>query len=255
VPESQCFIQTSRLPIHTQEERERLILEHLPLIKVLAWRLQHKLPPNVEISDLVSAGIIGFMDALENFDPARGVRLKTFAEFRVRGAMLDSLRELDWAPRNIRTRTKWLERTYRGLEQELGRSPDHEELCAAMEIDLEELHRLVCDLQGLNLNSLDSISACSVACDHEAPAGHFSHRRLEMPLQLAQTSETRGILAAAIDALPKQQRLVMALRYYDELSMQDVAQIMDVNPSRISQLHTKALATLRSRLGGMEIAA
>ncbi len=210
------------------------------------------LPTNVEISDLVSAGVVGFMNALEKFDPARGVRLKTFAEFRVRGAMLDSLRELDWAPRSTRTRTKWLEKTYRGLEQELGRSPDHEELCAAMEIDLVELHQLVCDLQGLNLKSLDSLLASGVACDH---AGHLSHQLQEMPLQLVQRSETSINLKAAIDRLPKQQRLVITLRYYDGLIMQDVAQIMDVNPSRISQLHTQAIATLRSRLGGMMIAA
>ncbi len=150
--------ETYKQTIPSNPERDELILEHLPQIKYIAQRISTKLPSHVELNDLVSAGILGLLDAIEKFDPNRGVKFKTYAELRIKGAILDSLRNLDWAPRSLRKKSKDLERVYRELEQRLGRPATEKEVCDAMEITLDEFYELVDQIKGLNLGSFQELS-------------------------------------------------------------------------------------------------
>ncbi len=239
----------------TRPEMDRLVLDHLPLIKTLARRLSHLLPPNVETCDLVSAGIIGFMNAIEKYDPSRGAKLRTFAEFRIRGAMLDCLRGLDWAPRSLRQQSKKLRQACETLAQRLGREPAPEELCEEMKIGLDEMHQIERHAHTVNLTSLECRDArgdrrekaCQIDSSISSPGSTPSHAYA--------ISERRDILARAIDSLPRTQRLVISLRYYDELGTLDIARVLQVNASRVSQLHTKAISALRARLARIDAAA
>jgi RNA polymerase sigma factor FliA len=232
-----------------QNGRDDLIMEHMSQIRFIAQRISAKLPASVELDDLISAGILGLIDALEKFDTERGVKFKTYAELRIRGAILDSLRGLDWAPRSLRKKRKTLEKTYGELEQELGRPANDVEVAERLNMSLEELHQLLDEVKGINLGSF-----------HEAWEEEEHGNRIEGALQflpddpeknpyiLCQKGELQRILGKAIDRLPENERLVMSLYYYEELTMKEIGQILGVNESRVSQLHTKALIRMRSRL-------
>ncbi len=231
------------------------MLSHLPQITNLARRIASQLPPRVDASDLVSAGVIGFMTALARYNPKRGAQLRTFAEFRIRGAMLDCLRESDWAPRGLRKQTRILGSTCSALERKLGRTPTPDELCAEMRIRLDDLNRLVFDLQGAAVGSLDEDPKPEVGHNRECLLQSLACPAQSLPSALCQASEVRDILAAAIDTLPRQQHLVVSLRYYDELNVVEIAGILGVSSSRVSQLHSKALKALRVLLSPLELAA
>ena len=204
---------------------------------------------------MVSAGILGLIDALEKFDFARGIKLKTFAEYRIRGAMLDSLRQLDWAPRTLRRQSRAMETTCRSLEQSLGHPATDEEKCDTLGFSLEKFHRLEEKIARMNVRSLEETAG---DCDDQERASLL--RYLAGPLHGSpscslQKAEVREILERAIDALPRRERLVMSLHYYDELTMLDISEILGVNESRISQLHGSAIHRLRARLKGLNLAA
>jgi RNA polymerase sigma factor for flagellar operon FliA len=236
-------------PIPVNTERDELILEHLPQIKYIAQRISTKLPSHVELNDLISAGILGLLDAIEKFDPDRGVKFKTYAELRIKGAILDSLRNLDWAPRSLRKKSKDLERVYRELEQRLGRPATDREVCDAMEITLEEFYELVDQIKGLNLGSFHELSGQDDDKNGGEPLVKYVPDAPQMnPFFLFHKSEIQGILGGAIDTLPKKERLVVSLYYYDELTMKEIGKVLGVNESRVSQLHTKAMLRLRTKL-------
>jgi RNA polymerase sigma factor FliA len=232
-----------------EQGRDSLILEHMPQIRFIAQRISCKLPASVELDDLVSAGILGLIDALDKFDPERGVKFKTYAELRIRGSILDSLRGLDWAPRSLRKKRKALEKAYGELEQELGRPANDTEVASRLDLSLEALHQLLDEVKGINLGNF-----------HEAWEEDEHGNRVEGALQylpedperspfvICQKDEMQRILGQAIDRLPENERLVMTLYYYEELTMKEIGQILNVNESRVSQLHTKAVLRLRSRL-------
>jgi RNA polymerase sigma factor FliA len=242
---------TFELPLHPNTERDELILEHLPQIKYIAQRISTKLPSHVELNDLVSAGILGLLDAIEKFDPNRGVKFKTYAELRIKGAILDSLRNLDWAPRSLRKKSKELEKVYRELEQRLGRPATDKEVCEETGMSLDEFYQLVDDIKGLNLGSFydqpgqedDKNSEPLVKYVPDAP--HMD------PFCIFHRSEVKSILSMAIDTLPKKERLVVSLYYFDELTMKEIGKVLGVNESRVSQLHTKAMLRLRTKLRKM----
>jgi RNA polymerase sigma factor for flagellar operon FliA len=237
-----------------QLEREHLILEHLPQIKYIAQRIAVKLPPQVELNDLISAGVLGLLDAIEKFDPSREVKFKTYAELRIKGAILDSLRSLDWAPRSLRKKSKDLEKVYKELEQRLGRPASDKDVCDEMGITLEEFYALIDQIKGLNLGSFHELGAQ----DDEGGADPLMRYAPDTPhidpFVLLQKTEIRDILAGAIDALPKKERLVVSLYYYDELTMKEIGKVLGVNESRVSQLHTKAMLRLRTKLRRVRIA-
>jgi RNA polymerase sigma factor FliA len=235
-------------PLPSNPERDELILEHLPQIKYIAQRISAKLPSHVELNDLVSAGILGLLDAIEKFDPNRGVKFKTYAELRIKGAILDSLRNLDWAPRSLRKKSKDLERVYRELEQRLGRPATDKEVCETMEITLEEFYELVDQIKGLNLGSFQELSSQDEDKNSEPLVKYVPDAPQMDPFFVFHKSEIQNILSGAIDTLPKKERLVVSLYYFDELTMKEIGKVLGVNESRVSQLHTKAMLRLRTKL-------
>ncbi len=234
--------------VEPQPEREQLILDHLPQIKYIAQRISTKLPSHVELNDLVSAGVLGLLDAIEKFDPGRGVKFKTYAELRIKGAILDSLRNLDWAPRSLRKKSKDLERVYKELEQRLSRPATDKEVCDAMNISLDEFYELIDQIKGLNLGSFHELASHEDDKNSEPLVKYIPDAPQMDPFNLFQKSEIRKILSFAIDALPKKERLVVSLYYYDELTMKEIGKVLGVNESRVSQLHTKAMLRMRTKL-------
>jgi len=241
---------------HTTKEhfasREQLILEHVPQIKYIAQRISAKLPSHVELHDLVGAGVLGLMDAIEKFDPTRAVKFKTYAELRIKGAILDSLRSLDWAPRSLRKKSKDLEKVYKDLEQRHGRPATDKEVCDEMSITLDAFYELVDQIKGLNLGSFQELASQDEDKNSEPLVKYVPDAPQMDPSFVCHKEEVREILAGAIDSLPKKERLVVSLYYNDELTMKEIGKVLGVNESRVSQLHTKAMLRLRTKLKKMK---
>lgn len=222
-------------------DRTALIESHLAQVKFIAERLAAKLPPSVHADDLIGAGVMGLLDAAEKFDPSRGILFKTYAEARVRGAMLDHLREMDWAPRALRQRARQVEAAYREIEQAQGRPATEEEVAAALNISLGELHELFSELRTLNITETDAQSR------DERSRAIRSEEALD-PLDQYQREEAQRQLAAAIERLPLRERQVVALYYLEELTMKEIGAVLGVTESRVSQIHTQAVLRLRAML-------
>ena len=229
----------------TESERDALINETLPLIKHIAHRVATRLPANVEIRDLINAGVLGLLDAIEKFEPERNVKFKTYAEVRIRGAILDSLRNLDWAPRSLRKKSKDLEKIYAGLTQKLGRPATDEEVSEAMGENIEDFHALVDQLHGLTVGSFENLSDGE---DSENYINYYPDDGSNDPYAKFETNELTTLLAEAIEELPEKERLVLSLYYYEEFTMKEIGALLGVNESRVSQLHTKATLRLRGKL-------
>jgi len=229
----------------TTAERETLIVEHLSLIKHVAHRVATRLPASVEMGDLVNAGVLGLLDAVDKFEPVRGVKFKTYAELRVRGAIIDSLRDLDWAPRSLRRKSRDLDRIYAELEQKLGRPATDEEVAQALGGDIKDLHALQDQLNGLTIGSFDDAFQQE---DSEALINYYPDDGSNDPHTQFETAELTKVLAGAIQALPEKERLVLSLYYYEELTMKEIGNLLGVNESRVSQLHSKATLRLRGKL-------
>ena len=230
----------------THVQRDALIQETLPLIKHIAHRVAIRLPSNVEIRDLINAGVLGLMDAIEKFEPERNVKFKTYAEVRIRGAILDSLRDLDWAPRSLRKKSKDLERMYADLSQKLGRPATDEEVSEAMGENIEDFHELVDQLHGLTIGSFENLSDSE---DSENYINYYPDDGSNDPYMKFESNELTRLLAEAIEELPEKERLVLSLYYFEEFTMKEIGALLGVNESRVSQLHTKATLRLRGKLG------
>ncbi|HKX33100.1 MAG TPA: FliA/WhiG family RNA polymerase sigma factor [Blastocatellia bacterium] len=224
-------------------DRDALVEAHLPQVKFIADRLAAKLPPSVDREDLIGAGVLGLLDAVDKFDPERGVQFKTYAEMRVRGAMLDSLRSLDWAPRSMRQRAREVEAAYRQIERERGRPAEEEEVVARLGITIAEFHTLLNDLRGLTILGLEWGDE-----DDEHQALQIPDDASRGPLAIYERAEMRSRLTRAIDRLPERERQVMALYYLEELTMKEVGAVLGITESRVSQLHTQAVLRLRAAL-------
>ena len=220
--------------------RERLILHYSPLVKYVAGRVGVGLPPNIEQADLVSYGIFGLIDAIEKFDLDRAIKFETYAISRIRGAIIDELRSLDWVPRSVRSRAREIESAQAKLEHELQRAPTEEELRRSLlEIANSSVYALD-ELWTVSDSSGDQVSLLDTLHDPDAPD----------PQQLLAASEVKDRLADAISALPEREKLVIALYYYENLTLREIGEVLGVTESRISQLHTKAVLRLKSRLQG-----
>jgi RNA polymerase sigma factor for flagellar operon FliA len=247
-PESAC-VEESVFPAQPYENppvSEELLREHLPMVRFLALRIRERLPQQVEMEDLISAGIVGLMDALQKFDPNKKVQFRTYAQFRVRGAMLDSLRALDWGPRDLRRKGRAVEEAIRSLSATLGKAPTESEVAKEMGLDLNAYQQLLGELSGLELSSLNAAPSDESGMEVLAliPAGPEDD-----PFLQCQSSEMRRLLAEAIADLPERERMVLTLYYYEELTMREVGATMGVVESRVSQLHSSAMARLRVALG------
>jgi RNA polymerase sigma factor for flagellar operon FliA len=226
------------------EERERLILEHLPQVRLIARRIQERLPESISLDDLVSTGVIGLISAIDNFDPSHNVKLKTYAEYKIRGAILDSLRGLDWAPRQKRRKAKQIEAAVASAEQRLQRSPTEDEIAVELGIAIDEYHEWLVEIRGLNIASLEYVSS-----DQGKDLLHYlPDEHEDLPSTLFERSELERLLAESIDTIPAIERTVLSLYYHEELTLREIAQVVHLHESRISQLKSQAILRLRSHL-------
>ncbi len=228
------------------EDRERLLLEHLAAVRFIARKLHQTLPRHVELEDLVSAGMVGLMEACKRFDARRHVQFKSYAQFRIRGAILDWLRTLDWGPRELRRKARAIAETTRILAQRLGRAPGEQEIAEAMEMELDELQQLMGELRSLELGSLNAEHSKD---EEDEELEYVPASADEDPLFLCLAAESRQRLIDAIEDLPEKERLVLTLYYYEELTMREIGLTLGVVESRVSQIHSGAVRRLRSALG------
>jgi RNA polymerase sigma factor for flagellar operon FliA len=227
------------------EERERLILEHLPQVRLIARRIHERLPESVNLDDLISTGTLGLIAAIDRFDPTHNVKLKTYAEYKIRGAILDSLRGLDWAPRQQRKRTKQIEAAISAAEQRLHRSPTEDEIAKQLGIDLAEYHEWLVDIRGVNLGSLE---ATSPEDEGRNLLKYISDDQENWPSRLLERSELQRLLAGAIEKMPRNERIVISLYYHEELTLREISKVVNLHESRVSQLKSQAILRLRSYL-------
>ncbi len=232
----------------TKRLRDRLILEYMPLVKYVAGRLAVGLPPSVQIDDLIGSGTMGLMTAVERYDLSRDNKFSTFAIARIRGAMLDELRLMDWVPRSVRRKARQLENAYHKLEGKNGRAASDEEVAREMAIDIRDYFHLLEDVKGATLLSLDE--HCSSDDGNGSNRIHDTIQDLSHvdPIATLEVQKMRKVLDQSLDHLPERERLVLILYYYEEMTLKEIGAILGVSESRVSQIHTKAIGRLRTRL-------
>ncbi len=219
-------------------ERERLLLAHVPLVRYLAHRIGSRLAGSIDYDDLVGDGLLGLMEAVDRFDPARNVRFKTYAEQRIRGAILDGVRARDWAPRSLRRAARRLETAIAAVESRTRRAASDEEIAAELDISLEELQELYVQARGIRMGAMPGLE--EEGRDPADPSGD--------PLGQVEAKERRQLLSEEIDQLPERERLVLSLYYERGLTLKEIGAVLDVSESRVCQIHTRAIARLRSRV-------
>ncbi|MGB8657277.1 MAG: FliA/WhiG family RNA polymerase sigma factor [Candidatus Zixiibacteriota bacterium] len=227
------------------QTRQRLLEEYLPLVKSVAGRMAMGFPKSVELSDLVNTGVIGLIEALSNFDPGRGVKFETYAVPRIRGAILDELRALDWVPRSTRAKSREIERATSKLENQLGRSPSDWELAKSLRISQTELFSAMDDIASTTVLSLDELIYKEEDNRQIPRVETLQNLSCESILGDLEKEELKGYLVQAISLLSEQERLVVALYYYEELTLKEIGEVMQISESRVSQIHTKAVLKLR----------
>jgi len=231
--------------------QERMVLQYAPFIKYIASRLALRLPAHIHQEDLISSGIIGLMDALQKFDPSKNIGFKTYAEFRIKGAMLDELRSLDWVPRSVRKKAHLLGKAYAELEKNLGRPAEAEEVARALDLDLADFYQLLDETRGVSLVNLGGHRRTKDGgvewLEVEVPDTLQDERARNSYLEV-HYAELQEIMVQAIEALPDKEKLLISLYYYEELTMKEIGQIMGYTESRVSQLHTQAMVRLRHKL-------
>ncbi len=227
---------------------EELVLEHLPLIKYIAARFSGRLPPSISQEDLVMAGIIGLLEAAKRYDPSRKIQFKTFAEFRIRGAMLDELRNIDMVPRSVREKASQLGKKMLELEQRLGRPPSDEEVAKELGLELDDYYKLLDKVKGITFVDIDVIKRKVEDLQEDDFVELLSDSGEGDPFEKLGMKELGEALAQAISELPEKERLVITLYYYENLTMKEIGKVLGYTESRISQLHSKALLRLRAKL-------
>ncbi len=227
-------------------ERGALIAKYAPLVRFLANRIATRLPPNVSIDDLISAGSLGLLDAIEKFDPRRDAQLKTYAEFRIKGAILDELRSMDWLPRSTRKRIREMENITTSVEQRLSRPAEDSEIAGQMGIDLDAYYDMLDKAQDVEVLSLDEY-----VDSHRGESSNRSYKSLiqgdDNPIDHMMAQELKEVIADGIKALPEKEQMVVSLYYYDGLTLKEIGEIMGLTESRVSQIHTKTIMRLRTR--------
>lgn len=229
--------------------RERLILHYAPLVTAVAGRVGMRLPAMVEQADLVSYGMFGLIDAIEKYEPGRSVKFETYASARIRGAIIDELRAMDWIPRSVRTKARAVDRAYAELESSLHRVPTESEVAARLQIDVRELRALFTQLSTVNVAALDELlGAGEDRGDRLSLLDTLGDDRTPDPENSFEAQETKFLLARAIDQLGEREKLVLVLYYYEGMTLAEIGRVLGVTESRISQMHTAAMLRLRARL-------
>ena len=225
--------------------REKLIIEYVPLVKVVAGRMGMYLGYTVEYDDLTGYGIFGLIDAIDKFELTKGVKFETYASLRIRGSILDQIRKLDWIPRTLRQKQKKLDTAASHPERVLGRTPTSEELAEELQVSLEELDAMVNQTQVANLVSLDEY----LEQGSEVKAEEGNKAAFLQPEQVVERQDLKRLLAEAINELTEKEQKVIALYYYEEMTLKEISSILEVSESRVSQLHTKSLRKMKEKLG------
>jgi RNA polymerase sigma factor for flagellar operon FliA len=236
---------------HTEAARERLILNYSPLVKFVAGRVASGLPQNVEQADLVSYGIFGLIDAIDKFDLERGFKFETYAISRIKGAIIDELRSIDWVPRSVRAKARSIERAYSKLEGEFRRTPDDKEIAAELEMTQQELDHTLSQISFTGLVALDELLGGGGGHSDgggSATVGDTVADGANDPVEAFEVDEMKRLLADMIMRMGDRERLVLTLYYYEGLTLAEIGQVLGVTESRICQIHTKAILQLRSRL-------
>ena len=225
------------------EVREQLILEHLPQVRLIARRIHERLPESVSLDDLISTGVVGLISAIDRFDASHNVKLKTYAEYKIRGAILDGLRGLDWAPRQQRKRSKQIEAAMVSAEHRLQRSASEEEIAQELGLGIKEYHEWLVEVRGLNLGSLEGASDDE---DSRDLLNFISDDEEDWPSRLLERNELKKLLALAITKMPEVEKTVLGLYYHEELTLREISKILHLHESRISQLKSQAILRLRA---------
>ncbi len=226
------------------QTREALVLEHLPQVRIIASRIYDRLPDHIFLEDLISTGVLGLLAAIDNFDSSYQVKLRTYAEYRIHGAIMDSLREMDYVPRDARKKAKKIEQAIQVVQHRLGREPLEEEIASELGLSTTEYQRWLVDSQEVEIHRMESNSGdetqdlLSVISDDESA----------WPSQIMERAELQRLLSLALDRMPRQERLVLSLYYYEELTLREIAEVMEMHLSRIGQLRVQAILRLRSHL-------
>jgi RNA polymerase sigma factor FliA len=234
-----------------ERARERLVVAYAPLVKYVAGRMGSGLPAHVEEADLISYGLGGLISAIERFDLEREIKFETYAITRIRGAIIDELRALDWVPRSVRARARQFERVNMKLEAKLQRAPTDEEMAQELEISVDEFQDALLQISTSTIVALDELwNVSDSSGDSVSLLDTLPDRAAPDPQALVDQSELRDRIADAIAALPEREKLVVALYYYENLTLREIGEVLGVTESRVSQLHTKAVLRLRSKLQG-----
>jgi RNA polymerase sigma factor FliA len=228
--------------------RGKIINEFAPLIKYIASRIAIRLPPHIDLNDLINAGVIGLIDAIEKFDAGKQIKFKTYAEFRIRGAILDELRSMDWVPRSVRQKARKVEDAYARLEYSLGRPASDDEVAKEMNVDMDTFHRLLSDTASVSLLSLDDLGEDDSDLSKRNLLEFIIQDDKDWPSHKIRYAEVSTLVAKAIQSLPEKERMVISLYYYDELTMKEIGHVLKFTESRVSQIHTKAILRLRSKM-------
>lgn len=229
----------------TSDLYEKIIIEYAGLVKLVAGRLSMYLGHNVEYDDLVGYGTFGLIDAIEKFDYTKGNKFETYASLRIRGAILDQIRKMDWIPRSIRQKQRKIDSAYQALESKLGRNATDEEIAEELNLTIDELEDWQSQTNVTNIISLDEFLEQSP----ESKTDQYFANTFEQPDRIFEQKELKELLARSLEALTEKEKKVIALYYYEDLTLKEISRILEVSESRISQLHTKALQKLRNKLG------
>jgi len=234
-------------PVDTlsDDERERLILEHIPQVRLIARKIHERVPDSICFDDLMSAGVVGLINAIDNFDPRQNTKLRTYAEFRIRGAILDSLRQTDWAPRLKRKQAREFEAAIARAEQRLGRVPEEAEIADELNLTVDRYREKLTEMEALNIAELEFVRD-----ENDAPAilKYTSAPDEDAPDLTLERAELERLIASSIERIPKVEKTVLSLYFYEELTLREIAQIMGIHLSRVSQIKSQAVLRLRTAM-------
>jgi RNA polymerase sigma factor for flagellar operon FliA len=230
----------------SEEEREQLILAHLPQVRLVARKIHERLPHSICFEDLLSAGVVGLINAIDNFDPRQNVKLKTYAEFRIRGAILDNLRDTDWAPRLKRRQARDFEAAIARAEQRLGRTPEESEIAAELNLPVGEYRQKLTEMEALNIGEIEYLRD-----ENETPVilKYAASAEEDSPAITLERAELERLISSSIDRIPKVEKTVLSLYFYEELTLREIAEVMGIHLSRVSQIKSQAILRLRTSLG------
>ncbi len=237
---------------HDPRIREQLVKQYAPLVKYVAGKVAIGMPHNVEFDDLVGYGVFGLFDAIEKFDPDKHVKFKTYAVTRIRGAIFDELRSIDWVPRSVRQKAREVEETVRRLESAHGRSATDDEIAAELNISLKEFEKLMLKISGTSIMSLNEVWYTGEDSDTVSIADTIESPQSLNPDIIVEKDEMKRVIVQSINELPEKEKKVLVLYYYEDLTLKEIGQVLEVTESRISQLHTKAIMRLRAKLTNLK---